>query len=84
MKKIIKTIKKFFGEIILIIGTEVFFYNVLNFSYEIEYGKIGRIRNGELLEITVAYYYNSDILLLISIGATLTTAGILIIKNKQK
>ena len=34
-KQPIKSIKKYLGEIILIIGIGVFFYNIFNFSYTI-------------------------------------------------
>lgn len=83
MKKSLKLFKNFFGEIILTIGTGIFFYNIFNFSNKIHYGKAGRIRSNELLEIAVAYHYNSDVLLLISIGVMLIVAGILIIRNKK-
>ena len=88
MKTMKKIIKKNFGEIILITGTGVFFYNILNFSNKIQCERVGpRRKSSELidnLDCVVEYYYNLGILLLISIGAMLIVSGILIIKNKQK
>ncbi|MEA2065277.1 MAG: hypothetical protein U9O66_03230 [Patescibacteria group bacterium] len=90
MKKSLKLFKNFFGEIILTIGTGIFFYNIFNFSNKIQCekaGSIGRNRAGnelaDNLDCVVAYHYNSDVLLLISIGVMLIVAGILIIRNKK-
>lgn len=77
MKKILKTIEKFFGEIILMIGTGIFFYNIFNIFTFNRFTRPFRTLKG------YAYYYNQDILLLISIGAMLIVAGILIIRNKK-
>ncbi len=65
----IKFIKKYLGETILLIGTGLFVRNVFNFSYNtgMEY-----------------YYYHSDILMGIYIGAMLIVAGILIIKKQAE
>ncbi|MCK5510375.1 hypothetical protein KAI65_02430 [Candidatus Parcubacteria bacterium] len=76
MKKIIKRI---FGEVILVGGIGILFYNIFNFSHEVYYEKVGLVRR-ELEGI--AYYYNLDTLLMIAISAMLIVAGILIIKNK--
>ena len=81
MKKIKKIMKKIFGEMILVGGMGMLFYNILNFSYKTHYSKkivIHRELEG------IAYYYHPGTLLMIAIGAMLITAGILIIKNKQK
>jgi hypothetical protein len=86
-------IKKYLGEILTIIGTGLFSYNIFNFSYTGGYG--GKWEKGTLslpglpsagrYEFNyVAYYYSPDALLLISIGAMLIVSGILIIKNKSK
>jgi hypothetical protein len=88
-------IKKYFGESLTIIGAGLFFYNIFNFSYRGGYG--GERIKGSLPELTprglsvgrwefeyVAYYYQPDVLLLISIGAMLIVGGILIIRNKSK
>jgi len=77
-------IKKFIGEILVTLGTGAFFYNIFNFSYR-TYTKNGlrpEPPRGELEGI--AYYYNNDVLMIIAIGAALTTIGILIIKNRQR
>lgn len=84
-------IKNYLGEIMTIVGTGIFMYNVFNFSYH-TYGKGGESSDlaidfgfgGKVPELEgIAYYYNSDVLLMIAIGAILITAGILIIKNKK-
>ncbi len=77
-----KTIKKYLGEILTIIGTSLVSYNVVNFSYKTSDGlclpKIGcESISG------VAYFYTQHTITLISIGFTLIVIGILIIKNKK-
>jgi len=81
MKKIIK---KYFGEISLVIGVGTFFYNIFNFSYR-TFGKGGllpKLPGSDDFE-GIAYFYSSDVLIMIAVGAILMTIGILIIKNKQ-
>ena len=87
IKQLIKFIKKYSGETMLVIGTGLFIYNIFNFSFKTIY-KIALIRqemaflNYEI--IGVAYYYLSNTLMCISIGAMLIVAGILIIKNRNE
>lgn len=65
-------IKKFIGEISLTIGIALSVYGVFNFdSYDTR-------REG-----LVVYYYDRNIILLITIGALLITIGSLIIKNRK-
>jgi len=81
IKQLIRFIKKYLGETILVIGTGLFIHNVFNFSYK-TYGK-GGLNFGFTEELEgIAYHYSSDVLGRISIGAMLIVIGILIIKNK--
>lgn len=80
--KLNSIIKKYFGEVILIGGIGILFYNVFNFSHNAYYQKgILLMKNRELEGI--AYYYHSDTLLMIAIGVMLITTGILIIKKRK-
>lgn len=81
IKRIKKFIKKWLGEVIFIIGTGLFIYNIFNFSYITDKG-LCRARLGCREIEGVVYYYNNDTLLLVSIGAMLIVAGVLIIRNK--
>lgn len=76
-----KTIKKYLGEILTIIGTFLTSYNVFNFSYKTSDGlclpKICESISG------AAYFYSQNTIILISVGFTLIVIGILIIKNKK-
>ena len=67
----LKGIRKFFGEILTVIGFGIFSYNILNFSVS---GTSG---------IGVMYRYQDDKILCITIGVMLIVSGILIIKNKN-
>ena len=78
-----KIIKRFLGELMVVLGTGIFSFNVFNFSYE--GAREGGIRlpslNGELKG--VAYFYDKITLLLIAMGAILIISGILIIRNRK-
>ena len=78
--------KKYLGEILLIGGVGLFIYNIFNFSYKTanvlsSYPKL-KINSGIEQFQGVAYYYQPNTILIISIGAMLIIIGILIIKNK--
>lgn len=82
-------IKKFFGEILIVIGIGIFSYNIFNFNYETYeiYEKrslLPKLSGPAVLEGGVAYYYTSNTLFLVAIGAMLVAGGILIIKNRKK
>lgn len=82
MKKIITLIRKYLGEVMIIVGTGIFVYNIFNFSYVATMGTcLPALGCSEIQG--VAYYYSSDILLLITIGSILMITGILIIRNKK-
>jgi hypothetical protein len=76
--------KKYVGEIMIIIGSGLFSYNLFNFSYK-TYGKGGllALKYGASELEGIAYYYSSDSLTLISIGVILIISGILIIRHKK-
>lgn len=74
-------IKKYIGEIFIIIGSGLFSYNIFSFSYQI-YGKGGLPSFGPEFE-GIAYYYSPNSLTLISIGVMLIISGILIIRRKK-
>ena len=83
LKKIIKLIRKYLGEIMLIAGAGTFAYNVFNFSHSTHPSRIDLIfSEGEFVN-GVVYYYDSDTLLYLAIGAMLIVSGILIIKHKK-
>ena len=84
IKQLIKFIKNHSGETILVIGTGLFIRNVFNFSYR-TYGKGGGLKIGiRMPELEgIAYYYTSNVLMGISIGAMLIVTGILIIKRSK-
>jgi len=79
MKKIIKCIKQYFGELLVVVGGYIAIYNLLGFDY---------YYSGPLtmpgVKIEPHYYYSNDTRGLIAIGITLIIAGILIIRNKKK
>jgi len=85
MEKIIRFIKKYFGETLVIVGSGLFIYNILNFSYE------GKREGGLDLDLDlkselvsgVAYYYTQDTILIITFGIILMLIGIFIIRNKN-
>ena len=73
-------IKKYVGEIMIVIGSGLFSYNIFNFSY----------RTGGGLPVLgttkfegVAYYYDTTPLILISVGVMLIVCGFLIVKKKN-
>lgn len=85
MKEKIKNfIKRCSGEVMIIIGTGLFVYNVFDFSYTASYGHcvLPMFSCEEILG--VGYYYPFNTLLSISIGAMLIVSGVLIIRNKYE
>ena len=81
MKQLKIFIGKYLGEMSLTGGVGLSVYSIFNFSYET---RLGLCRHGVSCEPIqgVAYYYYSDVILMISTGAMLIIIGILIIKNK--
>ena len=76
-------IKKYFGELLTIIGTGIFISSFFNFSYMTRKGLCLPLVGCE--NITgVVYYYSKDAILLLTIGGVLIVAGILIMKNRNK
>lgn len=76
-----KTIKKYLGEILIIIGTILTSYNIFDFTY--------KTHNGTCLPALcesisgAVYYYSQNTIIFITIGITLITTGILITRNKK-
>ncbi|MDP3934745.1 MAG: hypothetical protein Q8Q46_00760 [Candidatus Giovannonibacteria bacterium] len=60
-------IKKYIGEIMIVMGSGLFSYNIFTFSS----------RGGNY------YYYSPESLILISVGVMLVILGILIIKKRE-
>ena len=81
MKQLKDFIKKYLGETSLVGGVGLFIYNIFNFSYKTEFGLCRWGVSCEPIQ-GVVYYYQSDTILMISVGAMLIIIGILIIKNK--
>jgi len=76
-------IKKYIGEIMVIVGSGLFSYNIFNFSYQ-TFGKGGLLKMPGTEELEgIAYYYSPNSLILISIGVMLIVCGILIIRSKN-
>jgi len=82
IKQLVRFIKKYLGETILVIGVGLFIRNIFNFSYRIKDGLCFDLGCDNITG--VAYYYSSDVLMGISIGAMLIVSGILIIKNNKR
>ena len=81
-------IKRYSGEIILTGGIGLFIYSIFNFSYETTIGSCLNLDlnldsyNCDTEPIQgVAYYYQPDTILMISVGAMLIVIGILIIRK---
>lgn len=74
MNKIISSVKKYLGELLTTGGTGLLFYNVFDFSHT---------SGGLLINSTPHYYYYSDTLISIAVGAMLIILGLIIIKNKK-
>ncbi len=78
-----KNIKKYIGEIIIVMGGGLFSYNAFNFSYRVRGGGNDYLFLGAK-EMAIVYYYSLTSLWLISIGIMLIILGILIIKKKNE
>ncbi len=76
-------IKKYLGELLIIIGTAITSYNIFNFSFITSKGLSLDINLSRESISGVAYFYSDNSILLISIGFTLIVTGILIVKNKK-
>lgn len=86
MKNIYSILKKYLGEIMIIVGSGFFTYNILQFSYTGHFSEGLKPKKpsltGELLS-GVGYYYNQDRIVLITFGVLLVVTGILIVKHKK-
>lgn len=70
-KNLLKFIKKYLGELMIIIGSGIFVYNILDFTHM------------RLISRTVRYYFSHDTISWITFGAVLIVIGFFIIKNKK-
>ncbi len=82
-------VKKYLGEVLIVLGAGIFSYNVFNFSWKDEVGDDlpwpdFDFHFGPRSLGNVAYYYSNETLLLIALGAMLIAGGVLIIRNKSK
>jgi len=73
-------IKKYFGEILLVIGSFITTYNVFDFRYSRGCGL--SLSLSDECNNPVAYYYADDTLMMIGIGVALLVIGILKIRKK--
>jgi len=74
-----KIIKKYIGEVVLLIGIFLFFSNVVNFDNTNSLCEImGQCGN------PVAYYYDYSVRNMLGYSAVLMAIGILAIKRKDK
>ena len=74
----IKKIKTYPGESLLVAGTGIFTYNIFDFSYTDRDGSTMLPEIGARELGNVAYYYKEETLFLIAIGAMLIVSGLLI------
>lgn len=71
-------IKKVIGEIFLLVGGAITVYSIFNFSYGVGCGFPLRCDGP-----AVYYFYTNGARLLISVGATLLIAGLLLVRAKR-
>ena len=80
-------LKKYIGEISILVGTMLTSYNILNISFLYEHEVFIEFNfddtNPSELINGVAYYYNEDTIMLITLGITLIVFGILYIKRSK-
>lgn len=82
--KVINFIKKYSGQLLILFGVGIFVYSVFNFSYETEIGYRLLPIPGDTEPIQgVAYFYADIVRIWVTIGAALTTIGILVILSKR-
>ncbi len=79
-------IKKYLGEILLVVGSFIATYELFSFEHSY-YGSSGGLSGlpglSEATNPAVYYYYSSESLLLLSLGVALIVLGILIIKKND-
>jgi len=85
LKQLIRFIKKYLGEIMLVIGTGLFIRSIFNFSFTTVGGdcKFNLDLSCHSM-VEKAYYYSPNTLMGISIGVMLIVIGILIIRKQTK
>ena len=88
-----KKLKKYLGEILLVVGSFITTFNLFNFqssSYGDRCGDGGfpslpgfGIPEGVCIDPATYYYYSYPTILLLSLGVVLIVLGVLIIKRKN-
>lgn len=77
-------IKKYIGEIFLIIGSFIATYELFSFKHSF-YGSSGLGPSLSAVgDPAIYYYYSNESLILLSLGVALTVSGILMIKKKTQ
>lgn len=76
-----KKIKKYIGEILLLVGSFCATYNLFNFNVSRGCGSLS-LNIGAECGNPVAYYYDETSIIFISISTMLIIIGILIIKRR--
>ncbi len=81
-------IRKFFGEILLVVGSFTTTYELFSFKSSFYGSSAGGLPSLSLLshpvgDPAVYYYYNNESLFLLSLGVVLIILGIIIIKKKN-
>ncbi len=87
----IENIKKYISEILLLVGSPLFVYNIFNFSSRGYYNTLSGFSNLKVGDLGASsdqiignyYYYSNYTLLMIAIGITLIVLAILIMVNKK-
>jgi len=77
--------KKYIGELLIIVGSGIFTYNVLSFSYTYKPASFGNPflnLDNDLLP-GIAYYYNTTSIVSITVAVMVVCVGYFIIKNKK-
>lgn len=77
-----KKIKRYLPEIILLIGSFTFIYNVFSFDYSRGCGLSFNSSLRDSCSNPVAYHYDDEVLFFLALGFTLIVLGILLIKDK--
>jgi hypothetical protein len=80
-------LKKYIGEILVVLGSSSFFYYLLDISYETSTG-LGLDISLDILDSEqiqgAVYYYSDDTRFLITVSMIILMTGFMIILNKKK
>jgi|AntAceMinimDraft_17_1070374.scaffolds.fasta_scaffold177271_2 hypothetical protein len=76
-------IKRYFAEILIVVGSGLFINGIFSFSSKTEVGNCPLHFSCRQV-MGAAYYYDFYSLLVVSIGAMLIILGLLILRNKKR